>query len=217
MCAEDTPLPVLVCKALADAGHAETLATDRNPLQFGHWGPPGCCLSADRHRSCVPQTPQAHPRAVCAEDTPLPAPVCKAVADARHAETPATDGNPLQFGHWGPSGGLGVSEGHSSDAYRHSDGTQCLNCRGFPSVTGVSACLMYVKTIAKEHPKYNSKQPKYTRSIAEVYPRCSRSTAEHYGRRTRPKYSQSVYCKCTLAIGALVEIPLKYIQSISEV
>ena len=66
---------------------------------------------------------------------------------------------------------------------------------------------MYVKTIAKEHPKYNSKQPKYTRSIVEVYPRCSRSTAEHYGRRTRPKYSQSVYCKCTLAIGALVKIP----------
>ena len=119
--------------------------------------------------------------------------------------------------HTRPSGVLGVSEGHSSDAYRHSDSTQCLNCRGFPSVTGISACLMYVKTIAKEHPKYNSKQPKYTRSIAEVYPRCSRSTAEHYGRRTRPKYSQSVYCKCTLAIGALVEIPLKYIQSISEV
>ena len=71
--------------------------------------------------------------------------------------------------HTRPSGVLGVSEGHSSDAYRHSDGTQCLNCRGFPSVAGVSACLMYVKTIAKEHPKYNSKQPKYTRSIAEVY------------------------------------------------
>ena len=82
--------------------------------------------------------------------------------------------------HTRPSGVLGVSEGHSSDAYRHSDGTQCLNCRGFPSVAGVSACLMYGKTIAKEHPKYNSKQPKYTRSIAEVYPRCSRSTAEHY-------------------------------------
>ena len=65
----------------------------------------GCRLSADRHRSCVPQTPQAHLRAVCAEDTPLPALVCKAVADARHAETPATDGNPPQFGHWGPAGG----------------------------------------------------------------------------------------------------------------
>ena len=60
----------------------------------------GCCLSGDRHRSCVPQTPQAHLRAVCAEDTPLPALICKAVADARHAETPATDGNSLQFGHW---------------------------------------------------------------------------------------------------------------------
>ena len=60
----------------------------------------GCRLSGDRHRSCVPQTPQAHLMAVCAEDTPLPALVCKAVADARHAETPATDGNPLQFGHW---------------------------------------------------------------------------------------------------------------------
>ena len=121
--------------------------------------------------------------------------------------------------HTRPSGVLVVSEGHSSDAYRHSDGTQCLNCRGFPSVAGVSACLMYSKTIAKEHPKYHSKEPKYTRSIAEVYPRCSRSTAEHYGRHTRPKYSQSVYCKCTssLAIGAIVEIPLKYIQSMSEV
>ena len=61
-----------------------------------------------------------------------------------------------------PSGVLGVSEGHSSDAYRHSDGTQCLNCRGFLSVAGVSACLMYSKTIAKEHPKYHSKEPKYT-------------------------------------------------------
>ena len=43
--------------------------------------------------------------------------------------------------HTRPPGMLGVSEGHSSDAYRHSDGTQCLNCRGFPSVAGVSACL----------------------------------------------------------------------------
>ena len=75
--------------------------------------------------------------------------------------------------HTRPSGVLGVSEGHSSDAYRHSDGTQCLNCRGFPSVAGVSACLMYSKTITKEHAKYNSKQPKYTRSIAEVCPRRS--------------------------------------------
>ena len=57
--------------------------------------------------------------------------------------------------HTRPSGVLGVSEGHSSDAYRHSEGTQCPNCRGFPSVAGVSACLMYSKTIAKEHPKYN--------------------------------------------------------------
>ena len=103
-CAEDTPLPVLVCKALADARHAETLATDGNPLQFGHWGPPECCLSADRHRSCVPQTPQAHLRAVCAEDTTPPAPVCTVLADARHvhAEIQATDGNPLQFSHWVP-------------------------------------------------------------------------------------------------------------------
>ena len=30
--------------------------------------------------------------------------------------------------HTRPSGVLGVSEGHSSDAYRHSDGTQCPNC-----------------------------------------------------------------------------------------
>ena len=32
------------------------------------------------------------------------------------------------FLHTWPPGVLGVSEGHSSDAYRHSDGTQCLNC-----------------------------------------------------------------------------------------
>ena len=32
--------------------------------------------------------------------------------------------------HMRPSGVLGVSEGHSSDAYRHSDGTQWLNCIG---------------------------------------------------------------------------------------
>ena len=63
----------------------------------------GCRLSADRHRSCVPQIFQAHLRAACAEDTPLPALICKAVADARHAETPVTDGNPLQFRHWGPA------------------------------------------------------------------------------------------------------------------
>jgi len=49
--------------------------------------------------------------------------------------------------HMRPSGVLGVSEGHSSDAYRHSDGTQYLNCRGFPSVTGVSACLASTCTL----------------------------------------------------------------------
>ena len=32
--------------------------------------------------------------------------------------------------HTRPSGVLGVSERHSSDAYRHSDGTQWLNCIG---------------------------------------------------------------------------------------
>ena len=49
--------------------------------------------------------------------------------------------------HTRPSGVLGVSERHSSDAYRHSDGTQWLNCRGFPSVAGVSACLAFTCTL----------------------------------------------------------------------
>ena len=49
--------------------------------------------------------------------------------------------------HTQPPGVLGVSERHSSDAYRHSDSTQCLNCRGFPSVAGVSACLTFTCTL----------------------------------------------------------------------
>ena len=103
VCAEDTPLPALVCKAVADARHAETPMTDGNPLQFGRWGPAGCCLSADRRQGCVLQTPQPHLGAVCAEDTALSAPVCKVQVNARHAETPTTDGNSLQFRHWVPS------------------------------------------------------------------------------------------------------------------
>ena len=49
--------------------------------------------------------------------------------------------------HTRPSGVPGVSEGLSSDAYRHSEGTQCPNCRGFPSVAGVSACLASTCTL----------------------------------------------------------------------
>ena len=40
-----------VCKAQVDAGHADLPATDQNHLQFGHWVPAGCLLSADRRRS----------------------------------------------------------------------------------------------------------------------------------------------------------------------
>ena len=43
--------------------------------------------------------------------------------------------------HRWPSCVPGVAEGLSSDAYQHSEGTQCPNYRGFPSVAGMSACL----------------------------------------------------------------------------
>ena len=46
-----------------------------------------------------------------------------------------------RFLHKRPSGVPGVSEGLSSDAYRHSEGTQCPNCRGLRSVAGKSVCL----------------------------------------------------------------------------
>ena len=43
----------------------------------------------------------------------------------------------------------GVAEGLSSDAYQHSEGTQCPNYRGFPSVAGMSAffastCILHI-------------------------------------------------------------------------
>ena len=41
--------------------------------------------------------------------------------------------------HRWPSCVPGVAEGLSSDAYQHSEGTQCPNYRGFPSVAGMSA------------------------------------------------------------------------------
>ena len=43
--------------------------------------------------------------------------------------------------HRWPSCVPGVAEGLSSDAYQHSEGTQCPNCRGIWSVAGKSVCL----------------------------------------------------------------------------
>ena len=43
--------------------------------------------------------------------------------------------------HTQPADVAGVCVVLRSDAYRHSEGTQCLNCRGIWSVAGKSVCL----------------------------------------------------------------------------
>mgnify|MGYP000464919057 CR=1 FL=1 len=103
MCAENNTLPAPLCKAQVDARLAETPVTDGKPYQVRREGHIACRLEPEMRIGYVPQTPQSHWRVVCADNTALPAPECKLQVDARYAETPATDGNPLQFGHWVPS------------------------------------------------------------------------------------------------------------------
>ena len=66
---------------------------------------------------------------------------------------------------------------------------------------------------------YRQRTSKVSFKGAEVYPKCIRGVAEVQPNNmadVRPAYSQSVYCKCTssLAMGALVEMPPKYISKV---